>query len=386
MIHGKAIGENRERPITRNIPRSKHKSRSSSARCSGGRAPARGLPNTRGLETSRRVKPVAPTPSNAAPSVVGKILATLFFGAFLGIGCFFTALIGKSVWRVAETYRWTRADCEIVASSARPRTGGGEKGQRYEFAVEYRYRTGRGWLTATRWSTRDAAFERFDDAQRLAERYRPGTRPGCWRDPSEVRAVVLERESLLSAFVLLFPMIFVAVGAGGVWAVWRSRRPERASIRAFGSGWLRAFFLIFFVAGAGVLWVLTAGPLVQIFGARSWAPVPARVISSRAAAHSDSDGTAYRMEILYAYTFEGVERHSTRYDFSRGSSSGYAVKTAVVRNYPVGAATTCYVNPRRPADAVLSRAPFKALWFGAIGLVFLLVGGLGLAEASLKKK
>jgi hypothetical protein len=321
---------------------------------------------------------------------VGKLIGSLFFAGFLAAGCFFAAAIGREMWRVVDTYRWTRADCEIVSSSARARRDG-DSSKPYEFLVEYRYDSGHGWLTSARWSSKAAQFAQFDEAQRLAERYRPGTRTHCWRNPADVHDVVLERQSLLFALVLLFPLIFVAIGAWGIWAVWRKWKPgeraeekpisERTRTTTLGSGCTRSFFLIFVLIGAGVLWALTIRPLIEIVLARSWVPTPARVVSSRVAAHSDSDGSTYRVDILYAYTFEGVERQSSRYDFSTGSSSGYAAKAAVVSHYPVGAATTCYVNPRRPAEAVLSREPFKALGFGAIGFVFLLVGLLGFASA-----
>ena len=319
------------------------------------------------------------------------MFASLFFGVFLAAGCFFTAGIGRSVWRVLDTYLWKRAECEIVASSARQRPAPRDSGKPYEFIVEYRYDAGREWLTATRWSTKDAAFERYEEAQRLVDRFRPGARTECWVNPADARDAILDRQSPIFALVVLFPLIFVAIGGGGIWAVWRKWQPgerpedkpvsERADATKTGAGCLRFFFLIFFVAGAWVLWAMTLGPLLKIVAARSWTPTPCRIVSSRVAAHSDSDGSTYRVDILYAYTFDGVERRSSRYDFSTGSSSGYATKAAVVSKYPAGIETTCYVNPRAPSEAVLRREPFKALGFGAIGLVFLLLGGIGFANA-----
>jgi len=318
-------------------------------------------------------------------------LASAFFAVFLGMGGLFTVLIGRSVWEMGKTYRWTRAEAQILGSAARQRPAAGDVSKPYEFTVEYRYLAGGEWRTGTRWSTKEGHFERMEDAQRLAERFRAGARVDCWRDPAGAGAAVLERQSPLYALVLLFPMIFVAVGLIGTIAVWRARKSpargaampvsERARVRGPGTGFLRLVCLLFLGVGAGVLWVMTLGPLLDVLAARSWTPTPARVLSSRVVAHSDSDGSTYRVDILYAYTLAGVPRQSSRYDFSRGSSSGYGTKAAIVSQYPAGAETICYVDPRDPTQAVLRREPFRAMGFGAIGLVFLLLGGLGAAGA-----
>ncbi|MGC8140705.1 DUF3592 domain-containing protein, partial [Salmonella enterica] len=70
-----------------------------------------------------------------------------------------------------------------------------------------------------------------------------------------------------------------------------------------------------------------------------------------------------------------------RYNFSFGSSSGREGKQKVVDKYPPGSDAVCYVNPRRPEQAVISRAMPGDIWFGVIPVVFLLVGVGGMIAA-----
>jgi hypothetical protein len=314
--------------------------------------------------------------------VAGKIVASLFFAVFAGMGALFCSLFWQSQAPERAARGWTQAEAVIVASQAQPRfePQGAEKP--YEWLVEYRYETDGTTRTSTRHMLNHTGFETMDDALRMVARFPPGSRHPCWFDPAAPHEAVIERSSHLQLLMLAVPLLFVAVGVGGMWAVWaRAARPksvsERARRKTVGTGCLRLFFLPFLLAGLGVLWTMTIAPLLQILAARSWAPAPARVLSSRVVAHTDSDGSSYRVDILYAYTFEGVERQSSRYDFSQSTSSGYATKAAIVNEYNVGTETTCYVNPRDPTQAVLRREPHKSLWFGLLGLVFVLVGGLG---------
>ncbi len=314
--------------------------------------------------------------------MAGKILASLFFAVFIGAGSLFGTLFWQSLAPERAARGWTQAEAEIVTSQARPRFEPQTSEKPYEWLVEYRYEAGGTRHTGMRYALKHAGFDSMDDALRTVARFAPGTRRPCWYDTAAPHEAVLELPSRLQALMLALPLLFVAIGIGGIWAVW-ARSPqakpvsERAKAESFGTGCLRFFFLPFLVAGLVVLWSMTIEPLLRIVAARSWVPTPARVLSSRVVAHTDSDGSSFRVDILYTFTFDGVERSSSRYDFSESTSSGYATKAAIVGEYRIGAETTCYVNPRDPTQSVLRREPHKSLWFGLLGLVFVLVVGIG---------
>ncbi|HEX5715036.1 MAG TPA: DUF3592 domain-containing protein [Thermoanaerobaculia bacterium] len=144
------------------------------------------------------------------------------------------------------------------------------------------------------------------------------------------------------------------------------------------SGCLALFFLSFAVVGGGILWFLLLRPMMKVVGAQSWPPVPCTVVESRVDQSSGEDGSTYRPLVNAAYHVDGVEHRSATYDFS-GSvyTSGYDGKAEIVARYPVGAQTTCYVNPDDTSEAVISRGLSGSYFFGLFGLMFFLPGIIG---------
>lgn len=144
------------------------------------------------------------------------------------------------------------------------------------------------------------------------------------------------------------------------------------------SGCMVLFFLVFAVVGGGILWFLLVRPMVKVVAARSWPPLPCTVVESRVDVSSGEDGSTYKALVHAAYAYGGGE-HKATYDFS-GSvySSGYDGKAEIVARYPVGARTTCYVNPDDTTEAVISRGLSGSYFFGLFGLLFFLPGVIGM--------
>lgn len=148
--------------------------------------------------------------------------------------------------------------------------------------------------------------------------------------------------------------------------------------RTAGIGCMIPFFGVFALMGGVAFWAMGIRPLMKALEARSWVETPAVVTASEVERHAGSKGSTYNIAIAFGYTFEGVERHGKRYDFNSGSSSGEADKQRVVERFPVGAKTTCWVNPKNPAEAVIDRN--LGWWFlwGLFPLIFLAVGLIGM--------
>ncbi len=321
--------------------------------------------------------------------VGGKVIGTLFFSVFFFMGLSFEILSVKQTARNLATYFWKQAEATITASEVRPPRQDDEDPS---FHVSYTYIAG-GAQQQSRRFDRDDEAPRTTDAYRLAERFSIGKTAPCWVNPSDPSDAVLRRKSPFGALIVLFPLIFVAVGAGGLWAIWfwRGRQPsaepdnmpiseKKAPARA-GRVVMVLFFGVFLLVGVGLGYGFFIRPVLQIVAARDWIVVPCEILSSRVKTHSDSDGSTYSVDIVYRYLYQEHTYTANRHQFFTGSSSGYTGKAEAVRRYPAGSHQTCFIDPADPAEAVLDRGFSSVLWFGLIPLVFALVGGGGLYAA-----
>jgi hypothetical protein len=213
----------------------------------------------------------------------------------------------------------------------------------------------------------------------------------CFVNPSNPSVAILRRGSLAMVPFLLVPLLFICVGGGGIYMTWHGKpaASNAGQSRAVRPGSSRLILVVFFVLFFGVFFVLGGAltyacfirPWMGITQARHWPAVSCRVISSRVQAHSGKS-TTYSADILYAYTVEGGEYHSNRYDFLGGSSGGYGSAANIVAQYPAGATASCYVNPHDPTDAVLDREFTPAILIGLFPAAFFFVGVGGLVWVS----
>lgn len=145
------------------------------------------------------------------------------------------------------------------------------------------------------------------------------------------------------------------------------------------TGCMILFFGAFAAAGSFTFWMFTIRPFWGIASAQRWVETPCTIVSSEIEVHDGDDGDTYSIEIKYDYEYDGRPYRGERYHFMYGmSSSGRSGKQEVVKRYPVGLQTTCYVDPNDPSEAVLNRGLTADLWWGLFSLPFLAVGYGGL--------
>ena len=321
--------------------------------------------------------------SGAVPGIAGKIVVSIFFTIFFFAGAAMFAAFGWMLAKDARPYLWRPADCTILESAARDHLDRAGRRDTFVFAVRYAYDFDGTSRISDRFTSQDKHFQFVNDAERLVEKYRGDTRARCWVNPAATAEAVLERQPLWTAFTLLFPLVFVAIGAAGLVALFRGKlfRSVIVQPRA-NAGFSRLIFGGFLLLGTGTFCGFFVQPATRVFAAQSWPEVSCRVLSSNVQTDSSgSDEPTYRADILYAYTIGDREFRSNRHSFLGGGSSGREGKAAIVRQFPPEKTTVCFVNPDDPTEAVLDRGLQTEMWFGLIPLVFVAVGALGLIHA-----
>jgi hypothetical protein len=262
----------------------------------------------------------------------------------------------------------------------------GRSDSKYRWEVEYRY-VYHGEHISSQYA-RNYSGSDYDDAQRLQAKHPVGSQEECYVNPERPDESVLRHRGPGYLLVIPFGLVLAAFGLLPMLAVRRStpaiRQPTRLAGPISSKGKNSAagqivLFGIFAIIGSLFFWFLFVHPLLQSHQAmRTWREVPCTILSNRVASHRGSKSTTYSVDILYRYTFDGREHRSNRYGFFTASSGGQSAKAAIVRQFPPGRQTVCYVNPADPTDAVLRPQDKSALawaWFPAI---FFLIGVIGL--------
>ena len=302
-----------------------------------------------------------------------RLVGTLFFSIFLLAGLLFLFLIGREVFRTLETYSWPEAPAVILSSQV---VDDPDEENPYSAGVQFRY-TWRGTgQTSDRFQRSIQRFSDYGAAAEAVAAYPAGRETKCFVNPQRPEAVLRHGELWIGLFAAI-PLIFVLVGAGGIYACWAPDKEKTAtplSDGGKGAGAGRWFGLLFVAIGllVLVLWYLpnTFRGVASFF----WVERPCTVESSRVVAVDSDDGTTYRVDILYRYEFEEVEYRSNRYKSFEGSSGGRQAKQAVVDRYRPGSQAVCYVDPSSPGNAVLVRGLGWEAALGLLPLAFIAVG------------
>lgn len=318
------------------------------------------------------------------PTVVGKVGISLFFFVFFGMGLVFEVLIIREFGNAISQRFWKKTACTILASDIeeKPRSD-----TPYTFTVSYEYEFNSKKYTSAVYKRGYSGSDKYDKVGKLVERYPVGKETFCYVNPGQPSKAVLKHQSLLFGLAFFFVLIFVLIGAGGLYAVWfrggkkGGAEPIAAKARRRGKKGkygLAVFFSIFALAGAGMLYPLGIRPVAKTLDAENWAEVPCKIVSAQVRSHQGDDTTTYSVDILYEYEFDGKTYKSNRYDFIGGSSSGHSGKARVVSSYKAAKNPVCYVNPKKPSEAMLKRGFHLALLFALFPLLFLAsgVGGL----------
>jgi hypothetical protein len=324
--------------------------------------------------------------SRRAPGTVHRLFLSLFFALFFGMGLLALALMVRSAAQTLRTYGWTETPCRILHGAVET---GRDSDRPYAFWVEYTYEAGGQTHVSSRYTLNYAGSSEYTEVQALLDRYRPDDNETCFVDPADPKSAVLEREGLWDLLFVFVPLLFVAVGAGGIWFAWRGflKKPDplqstvpALSQKAAGRGGpllLAGFFSIFLLTGLGLLYPFGVKPILRAIDARSWRETPCTVLSGDVRSHRSDDGTTYSVHILFEYAADGRTFRSDRYLLESYSSSGYEEKAAVVERLPPGSRAVCYVNPRDPVEAVMVRNASGAILLALFPLIFSLAGGGG---------
>ena len=329
------------------------------------------------------------TSSGSQSGCAGKGFGTIFFGLFFLMGALFTVFMLAETWKQLETWWWSPTSCTILSSGV---TETDDDQDSYRPLVRYRYEVDGQMHESDRYFRSGGNTASFDRARNRAAKYLPGDAATCRVSSSHPALAVLERSIPWIGLVIFFPLIFVAIGGGGLWATWVGFSTEEKEVESIsqkaasgrGQKFMVGFGLLFIAIGGGVFVPMALVPSIRLAASTTWQATPCMIVSSSMRSWSTDDGTSYRADVLYEYQIGAQSWRSNRVEFFGFLSTGYDEAQEILGRYPDHSSATCWFDPRDPSRSVLERQFRPKQLLGLIPLVFILAGW-GIAHHGWKK-
>lgn len=168
---------------------------------------------------------VQPISSRRRPTGPATGCLVVFFSvfAFLGALGFWAAAVRPGL-ALARARSWRPASCVVLSSKV---TESGSSKPTYKVDILFAYS-----VDGKSYQSRQYRFDDYSSSGRqskdeIVARFPPGTQTPCWVDPADPRQAVIDRDLSPAYLVGLFPLIFFAIGAGGIgWALHNARRKD----------------------------------------------------------------------------------------------------------------------------------------------------------------
>jgi len=150
---------------------------------------------------------------------MGRTGTILFFSVFLLMGSVFTwVFLFRPILKVLDARNWSKTPCTIVSSELQSHSG--DDGTTYSVHIVYRYTVNGREHQSDRYEFMGGSSGGHDGKQKVVNRYPPGKQTDCYVNPSDPDDAVLQRDFTPMMLLGLIPLIFVAVGAGGIaWTI-----------------------------------------------------------------------------------------------------------------------------------------------------------------------
>jgi hypothetical protein len=170
--------------------------------------------------------------SREKSSWLGGCFLFVFFGIFFTAGCVaFFFMFVRPVVLVAAARDWVERQCVIVSSQVGSHSG--DDGTNYSIDIEFKYFVDDKEYQSDRYSFDTMASSGRKGKQRVVDQYPVGSENICYVDLGDPHEAVLNRKFVPTLWFGLFPLIFIAVGGGGLlvgtWVLLKKGGPSRTS-------------------------------------------------------------------------------------------------------------------------------------------------------------
>lgn len=146
---------------------------------------------------------------SSAPAKGCLVFFFLIFFLFGAAGSYFA--LWEPLSRIAAARSWTETQCDVLSSQVADGSG-----STYKVDVRYSWTAGGSTHVGSRYDFMGGSSSGREGKQRIVDRYPPGARVTCWVDPGDPNEAVLSRDLSPAYLIGLLPLLFLAIGLGGL--------------------------------------------------------------------------------------------------------------------------------------------------------------------------
>ena len=136
-----------------------------------------------------------------------------FFSVFLLAGLGFGMIFFIPAYKLVQSQGWTPVECEILSSDVGSHSGDSTT---YSIDVSYRYVFDGVEYTSDRYEFIGGSSSGYDSKKKKVDALPVGSTTTCYVDPDEPAEAVLYRGLSWPYLFVILPLVFIAIGGGGV--------------------------------------------------------------------------------------------------------------------------------------------------------------------------
>jgi hypothetical protein len=166
--------------------------------------------------------------SDRGVKLKGVPVGMMSFGVFFVVGVVITVFFSIPTERkMLASRNWRATPCTIIASRLRSEEGN-HGTPLYSIDIEYTYKVNGQSYTTDRYSVVSDSSGVADEKARVVKQYRQNPAATCYVNPSDPSEAVLKPGWRAEGLLPLIPLVFVLVGAGGMYGMYRVARKPAA--------------------------------------------------------------------------------------------------------------------------------------------------------------
>lgn len=308
-----------------------------------------------------------------------RIGCTIFIALFPLFAIVITFLIIGDIWHIFDQRSWEARPCIILESSVRENP----KKPYFTFEVKYQYEYNDETYISKSFRDDHRGSDYYSNVDKLVQKYPVGSETICFVNPNDPQMALLERTSLFNLFFLLIPLSMIFIGFKLImWISHDNSAPSQSVAKTYNKKNKGVFKYIFYTAliilGAIFFYILTIKPIISSYKISSWDRIPCSIIYADIREERDRDSVSHSIYMLYEYELDARKYRSEKIISTFDRMLTLRAMNRKIEMYQSAEILKCYVNPKDPNDAFLSRRITIHPMVGLFALLAFLIGITGI--------